>query len=263
MRALLVAQVRRRGVITRKEALGLVAEHVLDDALADGVLTRIYPGVYALPDQAAERMLLRKGAIAYRPRTAIAAIDALDMWNCFPFRISATEPVHITGSLEEPPVEWPGLRLHRRSAFVRKSPYAWEVRGLPVVRIEQALVDNWLMLPEMEHRVPAIVALRERKTSGPTLLEVLAANRRAPGSAEMRHVFGLVAAGCHSPLELWGHERVFSHPSLPQSKCQVPMTLSTGNIYLDRYYDEERLDVELDGRGLPRRARPARARHPP
>ena len=115
------------------------------------------------------------------------------------------------------------------------------------MRIEQAIVDSWKMLPDIDHRVPVITAVRERRTTGEKLREVLALNPRAAGLAEMRHVFDLVAAGCHSPLELWGHENVFSDPSLPVSQCQVPMRLSTGLIYLDRYYEEERLNVELDG----------------
>lgn len=247
MRAQLLAEIGRRGVITRRDALRLVREHVLDDAIATRVVTRIFPEVYALPDRAKERSIQRQGAVVHRPRTALSAVDALDVWEVFPFEIPPFEPIHVTGDLHEPHSTWPGLKVHRQSAFVRKAPLAWEFSGLPVVRIEQAIVDSWTMLPARDHRVPVIVAVRERRTSGPALLEVLAANSRAKGAAEMRHVFGLVAAGCHSPLELWGHEKVFSHHSLPVSECQVPLTLPTGGIYLDRYYEAEQLAVELDG----------------
>lgn len=247
MRAQLVAEIVHRQVITRAQALHVVPEHVLDDALADRAVTRIFPQVYALPDRADDRNIRRQGAAVHRPRTALSAIDALDVWGAFPFKFPATEPIHVTGNLLEPNSKWPGLKVHRRSSFVRKAPHAWEFKGLPVVRIEQAIVDSWTMLPERDHRVPVIVALPERLVAGPALLEVLSANPRAKGAAEMRHVFGLAAAGCHSPLELWGHEKVFSHPSLPLSKCQVPLTLNSGRIYLDRYYEPERLAVELDG----------------
>jgi hypothetical protein len=247
MRAQLVAEIRRRGVICRRDALRLVPEHVLDDAITDGAITRIFPGVYALPDRAQDRGVRRHGAIAHRPRTALSAIDALDVWGVFPFAIPSVEPIHVTGDLREPSSKWPGLVVHRQSSFSRRSPHTWEFRGLPIVRIEQAIIDSWTMLPDLDHRVPVITAVRERRTTGLLLNEVLANNPRARGLAEMRHVFDLVAAGCHSPLELWGHENVFSHPTLPVSKCQVPKRLSTGGIYLDRYFEEERLDVELDG----------------
>jgi very-short-patch-repair endonuclease len=247
MRPQLVAEIRRRGVICRRDALRLVPDYVLDDAITDGAIRRIFPEVYALPDRAKDRGVRRHGAVAHRPRTALSAIDALDVWGVFPFAIPAVEPIHVTGDLREPSSNWPGLKVHRRAAFVRRAPHAWEVRDLPAVRIEQAIIDSWTMLPEVDHRVPVITAVRERRTTGLLLREVLANNSRAAGLAEMRHVFDLVAAGCHSPLELWGHENVFSDASLPLSKCQVPMKLSTGSIYLDRYYEEERLNVELDG----------------
>jgi len=248
MRSQLQAEVVRRGVISRRTALALVPEHVLDDALADGVLVRIFPGVYVPPGRAIDRDIRRVGALIYRPRTAIGAIDALDLWGAYPFNIPENEPIHLIGGPNESFPKCQAVQLHKRSGFVRKPPHVWEQRGGAAIgRIEQAIVDSWTMLPKRDHRVPVIVAVRERKTTGNALLEVLAANKRAQGAAEMRHVFRLVAEGCHSPLELWGHENVFSHPSLPRSECQVPMEVLGRTIYLDRYYAAERLAVELDG----------------
>ena len=247
MRAQLVAEVGRRGVMTRCEVLRMVPEHVLDDALADGALTRIFPGTYSLPGRVAEREIRRCGALAHRPRTALSAIDALDVWGYFPFPIALTEPIHVTGNRREPASAWPGLTVHRQAKFELKAPLAWEVRGLHVVRLEQAIVDSWTMLPERDRRVPVITAIRERRTTGHALLEVLAANTRVTGAAEMRRVFGLAAAGVHSPLELWGHDHVFSDPGMPASRCQVPIKVAFGTVYLDRYFDQERLAVEMDG----------------
>ena len=34
---------------------------------------------------------------------------------------------------------------------------------------------------------------------------------------------------------------------MPASTCQVPVKLPFGTVYLDRYFDRERLAVELDG----------------
>ena len=218
MRAQLVAEVGRSGVITRREALRIVPEHVLDDAIADHALTRIFPQVYALPSKAKDRNVRRHGAVAHRPRTALSAIDALDVWGVFPFAIPSAEPIHVMGNRREPASESPDLKVHRHAGFALKAPLVWETRGLHVVRLEQAIVDSWTMLAERDRRVPVITAVRERRTTGLLLLEVLAANRRATGAAEMRRVFEIAAAGVHSPLELWGHDKVFSHPSMPRSK---------------------------------------------
>jgi hypothetical protein len=113
--------------------------------------------------------------------------------------------------------------------------------------VEQAIVESWNLLPPVDQRVPAIVALRERRTTGKRLGIVLDEQPRVAGAAEMRHVFALGAAGCHSPLEMWGHEHVFSDPRLPPSRCQVPIELPGGRIYLDRLFEEELVNAELDG----------------
>ena len=44
-----------------------------------------------------------------------------------------------------------------------------------------------------------------------------------------------------------GHQRVFADKRLPASRCQVPVTLPSGRLYLDRLYDGELVNVELDG----------------
>jgi len=63
----------------------------------------------------------------------------------------------------------------------------------------------------------------------------------------MRRIFGLVAAGCQSVLELVGHEHVFCVGELRRAQCQVPVPTRIGRVYLDRYYDEEMVAVEMDG----------------
>ena len=92
MRAQLVAEIARRGVMTRPEALRLVPKYVLEDALTDGAITRIFPQVYVLPDRADDRKIRRRGAAVHRPRTALSAIDGLDVWGVFPFRFQSANP---------------------------------------------------------------------------------------------------------------------------------------------------------------------------
>jgi hypothetical protein len=245
MRATLLDAVSRSGVITRSEALAIVAEHVLDDALAAGLLVRIFPEVYTRPDAAEEVATLRHGALAHRPAGALSHTDALDAWR-LPTALS--EGVHVTVSADEPSTEWPGLRLHRRSGYQPTTPFTMVRDGLRVVRIEQAIVESWPLLPAIDRRSPAIVALRERRTTGERLLKVLGLQPKTAGAAQMRHVFELAAAGCHSPLEMWGHEKVFSDRRLPPSRCQVPVVFPGGQrVYLDRLFEELLVNVELDG----------------
>jgi very-short-patch-repair endonuclease len=49
-------------------------------------------------------------------------------------------------------------------------------------------------------------------------------------------------------LEVWGYLSVFLDPSLPQSRGQVPVKIGSYQGYLDRLFELELVNVELDGR---------------
>ena len=133
----------------------------------------------------------------------------------------------------------------------------WEVGRdrLTVVSAAQAIVDSWSLLPDLDKRTPLIVGMRDRRVRAAEIAAVLDAQPHAKGAREMREMARLIAGGLHSHLELWGHTHVFSDPRLPCSKPQHKVTLRGGkNVYLDRYYEELMVDVELDGaayHGLP------------
>jgi hypothetical protein len=242
-KALLDLVTLRGGVLTRDEALAIVADHVLEDAVRGGCLVRLFPNVYALPALVGDRATRRRAALKYCPKAALSHMDALDLWG-LDAQAWLTPAIHLTASDDHHVRRASGLVLHRRRGFVCDQPDVIVRAGSRVVRLETAIVDSWSLLPAIDRRVPAIVAVRERMTTGARLLAATE-GRRLP--AEVGRVFGLAASGCHSPLEMWGHDNVFSHPSLPPSRCQMPIHLPTGTVYLDRYYEEEKLAIELDG----------------
>jgi len=203
----LVRETTRRGVIDRGAALSLVAEHVLDDALADGALVRLFPGVYTLPSLAGDIGVRRRGALSYLDTGALSHLDALDVWGFLPDPVDAGSPIHVTTDRAVPFSDWPAVDHHRRRGFVADPPIVVIRSGMPVVRLEQAIIESWMLLSDINRRVPAIVALRERRTTAARLLGTLKAQPRARGAAEIRRVCTLVAAGCHSPLELWARRR--------------------------------------------------------
>ena len=244
MRKQLLAAIRRCGAISRGEAIALTAEHIVDDALKAEAIVATLPGVYVLPEHAGLPKIRRLAALKYRSRCAVSHIDGLDVWD-LPTLVAGT--VHLSGPEDEPPSKVDGLTVHRRRDFDTSPAFTVTRGGLRVVRIEQAIVESWALMPEIDRRVPAIVAIRERRTTGERLLATLNRQPRTAGAAQLRRVFELAAAGCHSPLEMWGHERIFTDPRLPASRCQVPLDLPTGRIYMDRYIDEILLNIELDG----------------
>jgi very-short-patch-repair endonuclease len=242
-RELLAWAGRRGGVFTRADALARFAAHVVDDAVQAGVLIRVLPSTYALAD---DRGTLRRAALVHRPDAALAALDALDVWAILsdppahgPIRM-VTDATHRESTV-------PQLRVSRRAAFRNAPPDVVVRAGMRVTRLEQTIVDSWPYLPPIDRRAPALVAVRERRTTGARLLDALSARGRVTGAAEMRETFGLVAAGCHSPLEVWGHQKVFSQGELRRAQCQARVQIGGKVVFLDRYYADEMLAVELDG----------------
>ena len=246
-KALLQAAAYNGGFITRATAMGLVPRHVVADAVTDGALVRVFPGVYALPEAAKRPEVLRHAALAYVADSALSHLDGLDNWN---LPGEAHEPwtgVHVTCAADQHHVNKPGVVVHRRRDFDLDSHSVIRL-GARVVKMEQAVIESWPLLSDRDRRLPAIVAVRDRRTTGARLIATLDAQPRISGAAEMRELFRLLSLGIHSHLEAWGHAHVFSDSRLPASTPQFKVTLPSGrNVYLDRLFEEEMVNVELDG----------------
>lgn len=252
---LLAAAAANGGVIDRQQALAVVARHVLADAVTDGALVRIFPRVYALPEAATRVEVRRHGALLHVPKSALSHLDGLAHWD-LPGRPRETDDrVHVTHASGSTPIEAAGVIAHRRRGFAIGAPHTVLRQGAQVVRMEQAIVESWPLLADVDQRLPAIVAVRERRTRGQRLLACLDQQPRTAGAREMRALFELLCLGIHSHLEAWGHTHVFTDPRLPASRVQVPETLpNRRRVYLDRLFEEEMVIVELDGaayHGLP------------
>jgi very-short-patch-repair endonuclease len=244
MRSLLIDAMRRHGGVLRRDvAIEICPPHVVDDAVRSAAIVVAHPGVYRLPE-ATDIRALRRAALAYCPAGALSHTDALDEWR-LPSMESAR--VHVTVGGDSYPVSSPGVRLHRRRGFVAEPPATRERDGLRVVRLEQAVVESWGLLPQLARRAPAIVAVRERRTTPRRLTDVLDQQPRTPGAREQRKLFTLLAAGNHSELEIWGHDRVFSDQRLPRSVTQHRVQAGSRVVLLDRAFLEEMVAVELDG----------------
>ncbi|MFY1576784.1 DUF559 domain-containing protein [Verrucosispora sp. WMMD703] len=72
--------------------------------------------------------------------------------------------------------------------------------------------------------------------------------RRAYRSGWLRRVLPAVYVdGCRSPLEIWGHDRVFTGPGMPVLMRQVRVRVNKRTMYLDLFAEQERVNIELDG----------------
>jgi hypothetical protein len=196
----------KRGVITRAQALAVVPHHVLDRALAAGALVRLHPRTYVLAELIADDATLDRAAVLYTE----GVLSHLSALRCHGLLDEAAHAVrHVTRTPERHPRGDDRVVVHRRrsvDSIVRG--------GLPVVPLEQAIVESWQMVPAVDRRGVAISAVSNRLTTPGRLSKALKLQPATPGAASMSSLFSLLAAGCRSELELWGHRHVFDHPEL-------------------------------------------------
>ncbi|MEV6813504.1 DUF559 domain-containing protein [Micromonospora sp. NPDC051296] len=251
---------RGRGLVTRSIVEQVVPEWILQRACTNGELVRVLPEVFAaahLLDERGNRAatppltrigpaLGRRAITAWvRGRGALSHLTALDVW-----RLRQQLPgdlLHVSTPATSGLRNWPGVRVHRRRHLTLAPPSVVIRQGLPVTTIERALVDCWLMLPPAEQRAPMIRAVNDRLTTPERLRAVLVDTARVAGRVALHTLLTRLAEGCRSPLEIWGHEQIFTGPGMPAFQRQVQVRVGLRNAYLDLYAEPERVNIELDG----------------
>ncbi|QOC91414.1 DUF559 domain-containing protein [Micromonospora craniellae] len=251
---------RGRGLVTRSVVEQVVPAWILQRACANGDLVRVLPEVFAAAhllnariERAATSPLTRIGPTLGRRavaawvggRGALSHLTALDVWGLR--RQLPGDLLHVSTPVACGLRSWPGVRVHRRRHLSIAPPASWIRQGLPVTTIERALLDSWPMLPRSEQRTPMISAVNNRLTTPERLQAALDGTTRVPGRAVLSTLLTRLAQGCRSPLEIWGHERVFTGPGMPTFQRQVRIQLGRRNVYLDLYAEPERVNIELDG----------------
>ncbi len=232
------------GVATRTQLVDVASHHVIDRAVSGGHLVRVLPKVYADPalvDRPRTRML---AALRYAgPLAAMSHTTSLSLWE---LPVPSGQPLHVTTAARQLTAA-PSLVIHRRRGFQAQPPLVVQRQGLPVVRLENALVDSWPLLEGPDRRAPLILAVQQRLTTALRVLDVAEPTSRLSGRAALLELLALLASGCHSELEIWGFRTVFDCPDLPVARRQLCVQLPGRRAYLDVAYERERVDVELDG----------------
>lgn len=163
------------------------------------------------------------------------------------------QPVHVTASQPRHPRGVPGQLVVHRTLLPLA---AVEREGLPVVRVEIAAITAWPLLSGADQRAPLIEASRRRLISPDRVLTAAERMWWVPGIRELRHLVGLLVAGCESELELWGYTSVFNVAGLSDATRQRIVRVGGQTFRLDMAYEDEKVAVELDGRAY--HASPAR-----
>jgi very-short-patch-repair endonuclease len=237
---------RNGGTMTRDEACEVVSIRTLEWAYRAGHVRLVLPGVYANSAVADQPDVLRLAAVRYADgRGALSHTTALDVWGLRP--ADRNEPVHLSVPSGVRLRSSPPVVVHQRRGLLIEPPHVVNRGGLPVTRLETTLVDAWPMLPPDQRGVPLIRAVNEWRTTPARVSAALAAVPRLPGRAALRTLLERLAAGCHSALEIWGHDHVFTGPGMPAFERQVMIRLDGRTIYLDTFAPVELVNFELDG----------------
>jgi hypothetical protein len=245
------------GVGSRREILGLAGRRALDHAVRTGHLVRVHPHVYTPRDTPLEPRTVRlRASLRYVDDVgSLSHLTALDLWS---LPTPDGGPVHLVVPARVQRTSTASLQVHRRTRFSAAEDQRMR-QGYPVTSLERAVVDSWPLLEGESARAPALVAVRERRTTGQRLWDEATRRPNLKGRASLLAFLDRLRAGCHSELELLGHQWVLDHPSMPQGRAQHKVELSPGVAYLDWAYEAEMVGVELDGERY-HRGRQARER---
>ncbi|MEU7924112.1 DUF559 domain-containing protein [Micromonospora sp. NPDC049107] len=246
------------GVCTWREMVRAAPEWTVQAACRAGRLVRALPGVYldatllsrtstAEPLLArVEPEVARRAALAYADgRSALCRLTALDVWGLR--RQPPGEPVYVDVPIGSGLRGRPGLILRHRTGFAAEPPQVVVRGGFPVTRLDRTLVDCWPLPPPGDRPGPVIRAVNDRRTTPQRLVAALAEEPRLTDRAALRGLVDRLAAGCRSPLEIWGHDHVFTGAGMPAFVRQAPVRVGGRTIYLDMLAEAERVNVELDG----------------
>ncbi|MFD6683685.1 endonuclease domain-containing protein [Micromonospora parva] len=245
------------GLVTLGEAGQVVPSWTVRQACRNGELVRVLPEVFVAAHLVGGRPgapVLRRLDSALSLRAALAWADgngalshltALSVWGFYPQAVG--DLVHLSAPASTGLRSRPGLIVHRRRSLTIEAPQVVVRRGLRVTRLEQALVDSWPTLPPADRRTPVIRAVNDRLTTPERLSAALERVPKLIDRAAFRHLLTRLADGCRSPLEIWGHEHVFTGSGMPAFRRQVPIRVGRRTVYLDMFAERERVNIELDG----------------
>ncbi|MEU4553820.1 endonuclease domain-containing protein [Micromonospora violae] len=245
------------GLVTRGAAGQVVPSWTLRQACRNGELVRVLPEVFVAAHLVGGRpgapalsrldpALSLRAVLAWaRGCGALSHLTALTVWGLYPQAVG--DLVHLSAPASASLRTRPGVVVHRRHGLTIEPPQVVVRQGLPVTRLEQALVDSWPTLPPTDRRAPVIRAVNDRLTTPERLSAALERVPKLIDRAALRHLLTRLADGCRSPLEIWGHEQVFTGSGMPAFRRQVPIRVGSRTVYLDMFAERERVNIELDG----------------
>jgi very-short-patch-repair endonuclease len=233
-----------QGVLSRNDAVRLLGRHRFDNAVKSGRLAAVFPRAYAHPWDVDTPVVRKRAAlVSVGGQVAFSHLTALELHGLHvpagPLHVTAYQTRHPRGVPDE-------LVVHRTLCPLEPT----QLDGFDTVHLETALATGWPLLPQESRRAPLIEAYRRRMLSAVRLHRAVESAWWVADLRTLRRTAELVLDGCESELELWGYTEVFDAPGLRDAVRQKVVRVGDATVRLDMAYEDEMLDVELDGRAF-------------
>jgi very-short-patch-repair endonuclease len=235
MHPILRHELERNGGLVDVRGLG-VPRWAVGNATRGGQLVGVHPGIYRDPAQPLDR--LRAAALYVGDRGALSHTTALTVWGL----ASAVDDVHVTVVRDSRIRCSQAITVHTRRA---RDLRIMRRHALPVMPLEDTLVDAWPLQPEPNRTGCLVEAVGARMTLPERIAAALARAPHLRDRKALRVLVDKLVQGCRSHLEIFGVDRIFA--GLPHFARQIRMKVGGRVYYLDAYAERERLNVELDG----------------
>lgn len=234
------------GIISLEEArsLGISAKQMHRWA-ARGVVTRVYPQVYAIGHTALSIQGRIRAATLAVPGAQVTGTTALALWRILPMPV--LEPVHLLATRRHRPLS--GVKLHHTARWL---PVDRRLRdGIPVSSPSRSLFDAGADLSEYQltrHIHEAAYHQRLDVDSCLELCERLPTLRSARVMRGALELYLAGSAGVRSSLEMRMLTRL-RELGVPTPDLNKRIQVGTRSFELDFYWDTIQLNVEVDGPG--------------
>ena len=235
------------GVVTRQQAIGAGMSHgAIVARVKFGRWQRVHFGVYAtFTGPMARDAQLWAAVLAAGPGAQLSHETAAEI-NRLTDRQSPFIHVTIPASRRVTPPK--GVIIHLSSNLNVGWRFAWGVP--PYTFAEETIVDLVHAATDLNDVIAWVTGgFAKSKVSEGRLREVAAARKRLRWRGDPVEIILAGAGGAHSVLEYrYDHDVEQAH-GLPKAAKQVTYTKPDGSRgYRDRYYEEYKLIVELDGK---------------
>ncbi|MGH3322336.1 MAG: DUF559 domain-containing protein [Streptosporangiaceae bacterium] len=235
---------RGGGVVTWRDLGGAFGAAGRQRVVTSGRLVRLLPQVYVPPELVDDPLTVRRAAVAYAGgRGALShgsglAVHGMPGWEGRATHLAVARSVRLRGTTR--------FLVHRRAGFDLSGPRVVRRQGLPVLALEECLIDMWGSGQGDDQRAPFITAARERRTT-PHRVRAALRGRPVPDRGGLIRLAELLETGCDSELEIWGYLHVFLGSGMPELVRQYRVVADGVAHYLDLAHLPSMVALELDG----------------